>query len=147
MQIGGRDIVATNIRERESLLRMTVRTLAIKLIVFAFTLVLSYVAPKPGSADVRPHPTKQIKNIRTRSRESFATGWYATGVERKDVLRARKRSSDRIAMELMMRMATGAFISLHQKRHSQGNQPKKRFPRPKNNIIARREVVGGTLIK
>lgn len=40
-----------------NVLRITVRTLAIRLIVFAFTLVLSYEAPKPGSACVRPHPT------------------------------------------------------------------------------------------
>lgn len=49
---------------------MTVRTLAIKLIVFAFTLVLSYDAPKPGSACVRPHPTRKSKHIRYLSREN-----------------------------------------------------------------------------
>lgn len=40
-----------------NVLRMTVRTLAIKLTDLAFTLVVSYVAPNPGSACVRPHPT------------------------------------------------------------------------------------------
>lgn len=44
-------------KDGRSILRMRVRMLAIRLTVFAFTLVLSYVAPKAGSAWVRPHPT------------------------------------------------------------------------------------------
>lgn len=40
-----------------NVLRITVRTLAIRSTDLAFTLVLSYVAPKPGSGCVRPIPT------------------------------------------------------------------------------------------
>lgn len=63
------------------ILRITVRTLAIKLIDFAFTLVLSCVAPNPGSACVRPHPTIRIALVRTFSnsmpggREARVLGW------------------------------------------------------------------------
>jgi hypothetical protein len=46
-------------------------------------------------------------------------------------------------MALMMRMTTGADISLYHEWELRRNKPKKRFPRPKNNIVARRGVVGG----
>ena len=38
-------------------LRISVRTLAIRCIVFALTLVVSCTPPKPGSVLVLPHPT------------------------------------------------------------------------------------------
>jgi hypothetical protein len=41
-------------------IRITVRTLAIRFTDLALILVLSYVAPKAGSACVRPHPTTAV---------------------------------------------------------------------------------------
>ena len=51
------------IKIEKNILRIRVRILAIRLTVFAFTLVLSYVAPKAGSAWVRPHPTVETPTL------------------------------------------------------------------------------------
>lgn len=49
-----------------SLLRITVRTLAIRFTDLALILVLSYVAPKAGSVCVRPHPTRAVRQSQHR---------------------------------------------------------------------------------
>ena len=41
----------------EYVLRISVRTLAIRLTIRAFTLVLSMAPPKEGDCGVEPHPT------------------------------------------------------------------------------------------
>jgi hypothetical protein len=44
-------------RLRRHVLRISVRTLAIRFIIFAFTLVVSCAPPKPGDCGTEPQPT------------------------------------------------------------------------------------------
>lgn len=96
----------------EHVLLINVRTLAIRFTIFAFTLAVSLLAPNPGSdCCVLPHPTARPRPVRisnlVRGRveglEWPRCGFGAEG----DLLRARKRSSERMAMALTSRMETG----------------------------------------
>lgn len=90
-----------------NILRITVRTLAIRSTDFALMLVPSWLAPKASGWE-RPQPTRQwIQSVNAvpcflcflQCLLARRQGWGVV-----DVLRARKRSSERTAMALMRRM-------------------------------------------
>ena len=114
-------------RQGSHVLRISVRTLAIRLMIRALTLVLSTAPPKEGEGGVEPHPTGSERIARLayspgywgivgRGRRDGGTKFHGAVSEQgagrhrgrvgEDVLRARKRSSDRMAMALVRRMET-----------------------------------------
>lgn len=95
---------------------MIIRTLAIKLMILPFTLWSGPDCPKAGSYDLAEKPTVSVTKgfalISLILSFAFgATGYFQIDERLRDVLRARKRSSDRIAIALMRRMVTGYPLS------------------------------------
>jgi hypothetical protein len=81
-------------------LLINVRTEFIRLIVFALTLALS-LPPKEGSFwEALPQPTVGVSWF-------GLSGWWGCFSFGRNVLRARKRSSERTAMAFMRRTETG----------------------------------------
>ena len=100
-------------------LLISVRTEFMRLIVFAFTLAPSWPPPKEGSfCDALPQPTVvtwSLVNLRVLLLRSarvavFCPLFGIVRVVQVDVLRARKRSSERTAMALIKRTETGGRI-------------------------------------
>lgn len=95
--------------KQKHLLLINVLTLEIRLTSFPLTLAASSLEPpNAGSIGVLPHPTESVHpdQLALLPIAYDCTPGQATGSVGGDVLRARKRSSERIAIALTRRMET-----------------------------------------
>lgn len=90
-------------------LRISVRTEFMRLMVFALTLAPSWEPPNEGSfCAALPQPTGGwFVRCVVLSKGACRDGWFGFW---QDVLRARKRSSERTAMAFMRRTETGGAV-------------------------------------